>query len=58
MKKIILLTFEIADEPNEDQLTAIELNGNNMNFKGFSGFAARDIYNLVTKQDEKEKTND
>lgn len=47
MKKIILLSFEIADEPNEDQLTAIELDGNSMTYHGFSGFAARDIYNLV-----------
>ena len=49
MKKIILLSFEIEDEPNEDKMTAIELDGNNMTFHGFSGFAARDILNLVTE---------
>ena len=57
MKKTILLTFDISDEPNEDRLTAIELNSNNMTFHGFSGFAARDIYNLVT-ENEKENAND
>ena len=57
MKKTILLTFDISDEPNEDRLTAIELNSNNMAFHGFSGFVARDIYNLVT-ENEKENSND
>lgn len=36
-------------------MTAIELNGNEMSFHGFSGFAARDIFNLITK---KEKIDD
>lgn len=50
MKKIILCSFEINEEPNLDQLTCIDLDGNSMTFKGFSGFAARDIYELLTSK--------
>lgn len=55
MKKQILLSFNIEKEPNEDKLTVIELDENSMTFHSFSGFAARDIYELVT---EKEKTHE
>ena len=43
----ILLTFDMTDEPNETQLTAIKIVGNQMEFKAFSGFTALDIYNLL-----------
>ena len=46
-RKQIILTFDFTDEPNETQMTAIELNGNQMEFKSFSGFTAIDIYNLL-----------
>ena len=52
-KKVIILNFELEDEPNEDKLTSIELGQNALYFENFSGFAARDIYNLVTKGDYK-----
>jgi hypothetical protein len=37
----------MPDEPNETQMTAIKLDGNQMEFKAFSGFTALDIYNLL-----------
>ena len=52
IKKTVLLQFVLNGEPNEAQLTAIELDGNSMSFKGFSGFAAMDIYDLVTGKGE------
>ena len=52
MKKQILLSFNIEKEPNEDKLTVVELDENSMTFHSFSGFAARDIYELVTEKGE------
>ena len=47
----ILLTFDLKAEPNETVLTAIKIDGNQMEFKSFSGFTALDIYNLLFGKD-------
>lgn len=52
-KEQIMLVFNISDEPNETIMHAIHFDGAHMNIKPFNGFAAMDIYNLLTKDDEK-----
>ena len=51
----ILLTFDLKAEPNETRLTAIKIDGNQMEFKAFSGFTALDIYNLLFGKEEETK---
>lgn len=53
----VLLTFDISEEPNETKLVAIKFNGSSMEFRSFSGFAAKDIFDLVTT-DKEEVNND
>lgn len=48
----VLLTFDLKSEPNEARLTAIRINGDEMQFKSFAGFEAIDIYNLLFGDEE------
>lgn len=52
MKKLILVMADVKDDPNEDKMTIIEMDGDDifsMNFHSEKGFTARDIFELLKK---------
>lgn len=46
-RETIILTVDLTPEENETKMTAIKLDGNQMEFRAFNGFEALDIYNLL-----------
>jgi len=43
----ILVNYVPGEDPNEDSMTVIKLNGSHMEFKSFGGWTANDIYKLL-----------
>ena len=52
-RKIFVVTADITDEPNETVMTIVEMDGPICRFHGYGGFAAHDIYELLTKKETK-----
>ena len=55
IKENVLLSFSIAEDPNKTEVAILHFNNDNsIDFKAISGFAAKDIYNLLVKGEENE----
>lgn len=44
----ILMMFDLYDEPNEVTASAVEIDGCTTTWRAFAGYAAKDIYDLLT----------
>lgn len=48
MRQIFILQFDVKDEPNETECTAIKLDGTSIQFKSIHPVTAADIYEAIT----------
>lgn len=44
----VLIMFDLYDEPNEVVASAVEIDGCTTTWRAFAGYAAKDIYDLLT----------